>query len=207
MDKGPHFDTIDFADPTGQTMALGETGVDDMYDNTSRLSTLRLKVLFIGGAVVFVTILVSLFMLVNRDVSKANFHALIERVTRIEARVTDIGKTDGSRIDSPEAQKRVSGKNGTARVSRTAQQVDALARKVTALQQTIIGMNEQLQSIRTGKGEKVHVRQARYHMVARGENLYKIAGKYGLTVDKLCNFNNITPRQSIYPGQKLLVSR
>jgi len=207
MDKDPHFDTIDFADPIGQETASGETDADETYNNTSRLSTLPLKTLYIGGAVVLVTILVSLFMSDNRDVSKADFHALIERVTRIEARIADIKKTDGSRTDSPELQQHVSGKSETAIESRMAQQVDALARKVTALQQTIIGMNEQLQSIRTDMEKEVHAKQATYHSVVRGENLYKIARKYGLTVDKLCNLNDITPRQSIYPGQKLLVSR
>jgi LysM repeat protein len=45
-----------------------------------------------------------------------------------------------------------------------------------------------------------------YHVVARGESLSLIARKYGLTIDALCNLNKITPRQPIYPGQKLLVS-
>jgi LysM repeat protein len=39
-----------------------------------------------------------------------------------------------------------------------------------------------------------------------GENPYRIAMKYGLTVDKLRDINKMTPSQSIYPGQKLLVS-
>lgn len=45
-----------------------------------------------------------------------------------------------------------------------------------------------------------------YHVVARGESLFQIAGKYGHTVDKLRNLNKMTPRQNIQPGQKLLVS-
>lgn len=48
--------------------------------------------------------------------------------------------------------------------------------------------------------------RTQYHVVARGESLSQIAGKYGLTVDKLRNLNKMTPRQNIQPGQKLLVS-
>ena len=48
--------------------------------------------------------------------------------------------------------------------------------------------------------------KTQYHVVARGESLSQIAGKYGLTVDKLRNLNKMTPRQNIQPGQKLRVS-
>ena len=48
--------------------------------------------------------------------------------------------------------------------------------------------------------------RTQYHVVARGESLSQIAGKYGLTVEKLRNLNRMTPRQNIQPGQKLLVS-
>ena len=48
--------------------------------------------------------------------------------------------------------------------------------------------------------------KTQYHVVARGESLSQIAGKYGLTVDKLRNLNKMTPRQNIQTGQKLLVS-
>ncbi|MHB8908523.1 MAG: LysM peptidoglycan-binding domain-containing protein [Syntrophales bacterium] len=49
-------------------------------------------------------------------------------------------------------------------------------------------------------------RKPKYHVVAPGETLPLIAKKYGLTVDELLNFNGMTPRQPIQPGQKLLVS-
>ncbi|UCF58134.1 MAG: LysM peptidoglycan-binding domain-containing protein, partial [Deltaproteobacteria bacterium] len=39
-----------------------------------------------------------------------------------------------------------------------------------------------------------------------GETLYRIAKKYGITVDELCRLNDMAPSQVIKPGQKLLVS-
>lgn len=44
-----------------------------------------------------------------------------------------------------------------------------------------------------------------YHVVQKGENLYRIALKYGLTVDQLSKLNNLPPDASIQPNQKLLV--
>jgi len=45
----------------------------------------------------------------------------------------------------------------------------------------------------------------RYHTVRSGESLYTIARKYGISTDRLCKLNNISPKQPIQPGQKLLV--
>ena len=48
--------------------------------------------------------------------------------------------------------------------------------------------------------------RTQYHVVARGESLSQIAGKYRLTVDELRKLNNMKARETIHPGQKLLVS-
>jgi len=47
----------------------------------------------------------------------------------------------------------------------------------------------------------------RYHTVRPGESLYTIANKYGISTDKLCRLNKITPKKPIQPGQKLLVGQ
>ena len=46
----------------------------------------------------------------------------------------------------------------------------------------------------------------RYHVVRRGESLYKIARKYRLSVGELRRLNDISPDQIIQPGQKLLIA-
>ena len=50
--------------------------------------------------------------------------------------------------------------------------------------------------------------KARYHEVRPGETLYRIARKYGFSVDELCRLNDISPDDvgGIQPGQRLLVS-
>jgi LysM repeat protein len=45
-----------------------------------------------------------------------------------------------------------------------------------------------------------------YHEVRHGDTLSRIAQKYGISVEKLCRLNKITPKTVIRPGQKLLVS-
>lgn len=45
-----------------------------------------------------------------------------------------------------------------------------------------------------------------YHEVRRGETLSRIAQTYGISVEKLCRLNKITPKTVIRPGQRLLIS-
>ena len=94
-----------------------------------------------------------------------------------------------------------SGTDGTI-----AQQLDLLARKVELLQQQIDSTPEKAQVKRTDAAQRLQPKKTRYHLVASGETLYRIAVKYGLTVDELRDLNKMTPPQPIYPGQKLLVS-
>lgn len=53
--------------------------------------------------------------------------------------------------------------------------------------------------------EILGVNQAVYYTVASGDNLTKIANKYGTTVNQLVSWNNIANPNLIYPGQKLRV--
>ena len=45
----------------------------------------------------------------------------------------------------------------------------------------------------------------RFHTVAPGENLYRIALRYSLSVEELRRLNNLSPDQSLHVGQKLNV--
>ncbi|MEN8251489.1 MAG: LysM peptidoglycan-binding domain-containing protein [Bacteroidota bacterium] len=44
-----------------------------------------------------------------------------------------------------------------------------------------------------------------YYVVKRGDNLYRIGLKHGITVNKIKELNNMSQDESIYPGQKLIV--
>lgn len=52
----------------------------------------------------------------------------------------------------------------------------------------------------------VYPKGAKYHTVRRGELLYQIANRYNLTVEQICELNNLSKRRVIYVGQKLRIS-
>lgn len=53
--------------------------------------------------------------------------------------------------------------------------------------------------------EILGINQAEYYIVRSGDNLTKIANRYGTTVNQLVAWNNIANANLIYPGQKLRV--
>ena len=53
--------------------------------------------------------------------------------------------------------------------------------------------------------EILGINQVEYYIVQSGDNLTKIANRYGTTVNQLASWNNISNPNLIYPGQKLRV--
>ena len=53
--------------------------------------------------------------------------------------------------------------------------------------------------------EILGINQVEYYIVQSGDNLTKIANRYGTTVNQLVSWNNISNANLIYPGQKLRV--
>ena len=45
-----------------------------------------------------------------------------------------------------------------------------------------------------------------YHNVVRGDTLYNISKKYGLSADEIRRLNNLNKNQPIQPGEKLMVT-
>lgn len=49
----------------------------------------------------------------------------------------------------------------------------------------------------------VELRKARFHTIRKGDNLGKIARKYGTTVNALCKLNGISRKKVLRPGRKI----
>ncbi len=85
-----------------------------------------------------------------------------------------------------------------------------LEKKVKTLEQTMTKVNKSLATMVKAKSTQkkaVATIKKSHHIVARGDNLSRIAKLYGLSVAELCRLNQITPKTIIRPGQKLIVSK
>ena len=66
-----------------------------------------------------------------------------------------------------------------------------------------------LRSNRIYAGQQLSVRvskQAKIHVVRRGESLFRIAKKYGQSVKRIMRLNQMTTK-TIYPGTHLIVAQ
>jgi len=90
--------------------------------------------------------------------------------------------------------------------------VDGLEDRIARLEKEEKKLKQSVNKIAKRKSNQQKKRSSsqvkrRYHTVRSGESLYIIANKYGISTDKLCKLNKITPKKPIQPGQKLLVGQ
>jgi hypothetical protein len=96
-------------------------------------------------------------------------------------------------------------KDGSIRSLR--RRLDQLGRQVEGLEKRLASIRQEVQAAEKPESRGPTLKSGQYHEVGRGETLYRIARRYGLSVDELCRLNKIAPNYVIRPGEKLLVSR
>jgi LysM repeat protein len=83
--------------------------------------------------------------------------------------------------------------------------LEALAQKVEALQKQKQPTAESKAKPSAPSKPAVST-EKQYHAVQKGETLYQISKKYGISVEELRKLNNLSADQQLRTGQKLLVS-
>ncbi|MFO7985426.1 MAG: LysM peptidoglycan-binding domain-containing protein [Desulfatiglandaceae bacterium] len=132
------------------------------------------------GAVVLIA-LIAFFFAGGSEVSKNDLTILKRGLDRIEIRLGQLEGLD-ERIDGLEKEV----KNIRASVKNAVSRIDSAQKTSTA--------------------PPPSTDTDRHYTVRSGDSLYSIAKSHGLSVDKLCKLNNMTPKKAIQPGQRLVVS-
>ena len=94
----------------------------------------------------------------------------------------------------------------------TSSQDPAFLQRVDALSQKVEALEKQKQPTAEPKAKPPTLSkptasaEKKYHTVQRGETLYGISKKYGISVEELRKLNNLSKDPSLRAGQKLLVS-
>ena len=97
-----------------------------------------------------------------------------------------------------------------ARLEDTTEKLARLEGEVKKLQESVTRLNRSFASklkAQATQEKAISPAKKRYHVVRRGESLFRIAKRYGLSISELCRLNQISSRTVIRPGQKLLVSK
>jgi LysM repeat protein len=91
-----------------------------------------------------------------------------------------------------------------------AEKLETLSKRVEALEKKPASTEKPAASAAVKeklKKETASPAKKRYHEVKKGETLYQISKKYGISLTELRNLNNLNPEQSIQPGQKIQISK
>lgn len=167
------------------------------------------KILILGGAgILLLVILIALFSGGSSELSRKDLTVISTRIDLLEKRLTRLEEAE-LRIATLQNQgKRLQQSMGEMdrSIESLTQRIDTLTQKPELREKGTAAVTKGTQAPPVITGKPVSPVKRRFHEVRSGENLYRIALKYGLSVDELCRLNNITPSQAIHPGQKLIVS-
>ena len=158
--------------------------------------------LVLGGAALVLLILLVLFFLLQGEKKgpEVDLQPLLKKIGFLEERMA---KLESRAKEPPQIQEKLDGltRNLNERLSHLEKDINqikeeaASAKKRTEVIQPAAPARSQAKS-----GD------ARVHTVAPGENLFRIALRYHLSVEELRRLNNLRPDQSLRVGQKLIVA-
>ncbi len=165
----------------------------------------RARALLFGGVALAVLVAVLVLLLGRGDPEGDEaWRRLSERVARMES---TLERLEASNQQFPALIGRIEGLGKSVSRLESEQRTlldraDRLARRVDAL----------ADAVRTSGGETedrpreaAAVQAPSTHTVQRGETLFRIARRYGLSVEELCRLNGINRNAVIRPGQELVV--
>lgn len=192
---------------------------EDVKENQSsriireRRSSLQIlsqgKILLFGGAglLVLIVLVLLLFLGGNGD-SKEDLSLIQTRLTLLEARIKNT-EALGDRIQQIEEQQ-MGVRQSLLKADRS---IRSLKGDLTQLTEAFENSRKKATAVppkaevkQPAQKETISQPEKGYHLVSRGETLYRISKKYGIPVDKLRRLNNMDPSALIHPGQKLLIA-
>jgi len=92
-----------------------------------------------------------------------------------------------------------------AQSTETKESVTTLGSYVKTLEESIVTLTQEIEKASVPK-QALSQKKKQYHNVVRGDTLYSISRKYGLSVEEILRLNNLNKNQPIQPGQKLMVN-
>jgi LysM repeat protein len=92
-----------------------------------------------------------------------------------------------------------------AQSAETKENLTALGSYAKTLEERIDTLSQNIEKAPVPK-QALSQKKKQYHNVVRGDTLFSISKKYGLSVDEIRRLNNLNKNQPIQPGQKLMVT-
>jgi len=191
--------------------ALGKTPKDNPIRGTKTHSYSKStrKAVILGAIGVCIVIIVLAFFSRSGDERfVGNLSTIQARLNQLERRITQLEAMQERLSYLEQREKRLS--RDIANFDRAGSpligQLDTLSERVKRLEKTFVTVASKTGASLTSQRGTFSLIEGGYHVVKAGDTLYRIAQHYGTSVEKLCRLNNITTKQVIYPGQRLVVA-
>jgi LysM repeat protein len=190
-----------------------EMGYDLKDTNTRRrgkASTGKIprKIVVFGGlGVLLLIILVAVLFSGGNQQSTEDLSTIQARLSQLEERITRLEAVEDKVVflekQEKGLQQAVTEANEFGRS--LSRQLEALTERLGSSRRAAGSGSAAPTTVATAQPKETSSKGKRHHTVLRGETLYGIAQKYGLSVDELCRLNNISRNQIIRIGQRLVV--
>jgi len=164
------------------------------------------KALVLAGAAVLVMALALLYFLGQGEKKEPemDLQPLLKKIGLLEERMA---KLESKGKEAPQIQEKVDSltRNLNERLSHLEKDINQIKEEATSGRRKAEVTQPAEQTPAVPPRLLTKPGATRFHTVAPGETLYRIALRYGLSVEALCRLNNLSPDQSIRIGQKLNV--
>jgi anti-anti-sigma factor len=164
------------------------------------------KTLIFAGAAVLVLALVALFFLGQGEKKgpELDLQPLLKKIELLEER---IAKLESRGKEAPQVQEKLDSltRNLNERLSHLEKDINQIKEEAASGKRKA-ELSSPAPTAAPPSRSPAKPGATGFHTVVPGENLYRIALRYNLTVDELRRLNNLRPDQSIQVGQKLKVS-
>lgn len=180
---------------------IQEINREDYYDDHSGI--LRNKYLnpfTIGGVSLVVIVVLFVILLSGPEdaIDSSQLQSLEVKIQQLEKKLASIGAMDQAFERLGELEQKLSliseqydRFNGTV-----ATQIDQIIKELGLLHQK---SSQALKPVKTDQKQAI----SKFHQVRARETLWSISRQYGLTLDQLRSYNDIGPKATIQPGQRI----
>lgn len=148
------------------------------------------------GIFIILIFVVSLIYFISRLTAKGGTNILETRLIALEQKIQGFEKQLGE----------IHEKISNSRANEFMQRLDALDQRLQQLEKQRKSQITE-NNLKTQITQKpVTLKEKKYHIVQKGETLYKIAKKYNMTIEELRKLNGISEGKTVRAGEKLIIS-
>ncbi len=165
------------------------------------------KSLVMAGAIVLVVVLAVLFFMAQGEKKspEVDLQPLLKKIGLLEERMA---KLESKGKEAPQVQEKLDSltRNLNERLSHIEKDINQIKEEAASTKKKPEVSQPAAPTPAPPPKSPAKPGATRVHTVAPGENLYRIALRYNLSVEELRRLNNMRPDQSLQVGQKLTVA-